>query len=410
MKTIEPSKGASDEELASWLLTPEAIRSRCGEILRAADRGELSHFSLHRDRLPACADYVLETIQANYPSLQIPFHARWRHFVVGGQDRWSTFSAQQNWDPMEKARVAFDLAVTSVLLDAGAGPGWSFVDNTGRETRRSEGLAIASLEAFTSGLFSRDASKPWRADAEGLSQLAVDDLARAFQVTEDNPLAGLEGRVNLLKSLGEALAAQPQVFGEEGRIGNLADVLMAGGQSLEAREILLNVLECFGNIWPGRSELAGRNLGDTWSHSKVTAPDGLVPFHKLSQWLSYSLIEPMQTAGIEVSDVDGLTGLAEYRNGGLLIDLGVLSPKHSAVTHDILRPGDEAIVEWRALTVTLFDELAELIRKELKMTTQQFPLAKVLEGGTWAAGRRIAAKLREGGEPPVNIESDGSVF
>ncbi len=410
MKTIEPSKDASDEELASWLLTPEAIRSRCGELLAAADRGELSHFSLHRDRLPACADYVLETIRANYPSLEIPFHARWRHFVVGKEDRWASFAARQTWDPEEQARVAFDLAVTSVLLDAGAGAKWTYTDLTGKDTNRSEGLAIASLEAFTAGLFSRDKTRPWRADADGLTGLAVQDLAQAFQVSAGNPLDGLEGRVSLLNALGRALAAQPQVFGEEGRIGNLVDVLAADGTPLEARKILLSVLACFGDIWPGRSELAGRNLGDTWTHSKVPAADGLVPFHKLSQWLSYSLIEPLQSAGITVGDIDGLTGLAEYRNGGLLIDLGVLQPKHAELTQDLLQPGDEAIVEWRALTVTLLDELAGLLRDRLNMTAQQFPLAKALEGGTWAAGRRIAAKLRDGGGPPVNIVSDGSVF
>jgi len=49
------------------------------------------------------------------------------------------------------------------------------------------------------------------------------------------------------------------------------------------------------------------------------ATDGLVPIHKLSQWLSYSLVEPLMAAGIEVTDLDGLTGLAEYRNGGLLV-------------------------------------------------------------------------------------------
>ena len=50
------------------------------------------------------------------------------------------------------------------------------------------------------------------------------------------------------------------------------------------------------------------------------ATSGLVPLHKLSQWLAYSLIEPLQTSGISVTDIDGLTGLAEYRNGGLFVD------------------------------------------------------------------------------------------
>ena len=82
-----------------------------------------------------------------------------------------------------------------------------------------------------------------------------------------------------------------------------------------------------GPIWPSRLELGGVPLGDCWRHPALTTGDattGLVPLHKLSQWLAYSLIEPLQAAGIEVTDIDGLTGLAEYRNGGLLVDTGVL--------------------------------------------------------------------------------------
>ena len=59
--------------------------------------------------------------------------------------------------------------------------------------------------------------------------------------------------------------------------------------------------------------------------AREDATNGLIPFHKLSQWLAYSLIEPLQAAGIAVTDIDGLTGLAEYRNGGLFVDAGVIS-------------------------------------------------------------------------------------
>ncbi len=38
------------------------------------------------------------------------------------------------------------------------------------------------------------------------------------------------------------------------------------------------------------------------------------------------------------------------------------------------------------------------------------PLAKVLEGGTWRVGRRIARELRRNGEPPIRVASDGTVF
>src|SRR4029078_11691911 len=78
-----------------------------------------------------------------------------------------------------------------------------------------------------------------------------------------------------------------------------------------------------GPIWPSRLTLGGVPLGDCWKHASLKSDDetdGFVPLHKLSQWLVYSLIEPLQWAGIEVTDIDGLTGLAEYRNGGLFID------------------------------------------------------------------------------------------
>ena len=71
-------------------------------------------------------------------------------------------------------------------------------------------------------------------------------------------------------------------------------------------------------------------LGDCGRHPAVPG-DGLVPFHKLSQWLTYSLVEPLEAAGLPVAEIDGLTGLAEYRNGGLFIDCGVIEPRDPAL-------------------------------------------------------------------------------
>ena len=89
--------------------------------------------------------------------------------------------------------------------------------------------------------------------------------------------------------------------------------------ALPAGQILLAVLESLGPIWPGRLSVGGVNLGDVLRHGQISGPGitaGLVPFHKLSQWLTYSLIEPILAAGITVTGVDELAGLAEYRNGG----------------------------------------------------------------------------------------------
>jgi hypothetical protein len=132
--------------------------------------------------------------------------------------------------------------------------------------------------------------------------------------------------------------------------------------------------------------------------------------HKLSQWLAYSLLEPLQNAGISVSNVHELTGLAEYRNGGLFVDMGVLNPRERAALSQTHAVKDPFVVGWRSLTVALLDRLAPLVGTRLGLTPDVFPLACVLEGGTWAAGRQVARKLRADGGPPFHVLSDGTVF
>jgi len=232
-----------------------------------------------------------------------------------------------------------------------------------------------------------------------------------------NRLVGVEGRADLLAALGRAAAAKPDVFAREDRArpGGLYDYLAAQATDgrLPAPRILAAVLEHLGPIWPSRLTLAGVPLGDTWRHpaiKRADATNNLVPIHKLSQWLSYSLIEPLQWSGITVTDIDGLTGLAEYRNGGLFVDSGVLRLRNP---EDAIHPNpvdSVLVVEWRALTVALLDEIATLIRRQRGLTIDEFPLACVLEGGTWAAGRRLARERRPDGSPPIAVVSDGTVF
>jgi hypothetical protein len=136
----------------------------------------------------------------------------------------------------------------------------------------------------------------------------------------------------------------------------------------------------------------------------------MVPFHKLSQWLMLSLMESMSDF-VQFKDLDLLTGLAEYRNGGLFIDLGALVPKEAHVSEMQFDVGSELVVEWRALTVCLLDLVAAEIRTSLGKTPEELPLSKILEGGTWAAGRKIAKQLRPAtGGSPISIRSDGTVF
>ena len=404
---------------ATSLLSAQAVRERAHRLLAIGIDDRLAHFRVDLGRLNEAADLVAATTRNAYPALDVPLHARWRHFLVRGRDRWAEIDAATPWrDAAERARAAFDLAIVSVLLDAGAGPSWSYHDGTtGVRVGRSEGLALASLAMFAGGGLSRTPGAPLRADAAALQALDGEGLGWHFQANATNPLAGLDGRAGLLRRLGATVSSRPDVFAraDTPRAGGLFDHLaaLAHGRSIAAATILEEVLRHLGAVWPSRLELGGVPLGDCWCHPDLTAPDattGLVPLHKLSQWLAYSLVEPLQAAGIEVTALDGLTGLAEYRNGGLFIDTGVLElrdPAQAAAAHEV---GSTLVVEWRALTVALLDRLAGSVRAQLGRDAASFPLAKVLQGGSWAAGREIARARRRDGSPPLRVASDGTVF
>ena len=409
----------SDREAARRLLSAAAVRERCHALFEHALAGRLDHFTVDLDRLDRAADEVVATIRASYPELDIPFHARWRHFSAGGLDRWASVVPMAPWTEVaEMARAAFDLAIVSVLLDAGAGPDWRYEEGrTGEIFARSEGLAVASFEMFISGAFSMTAGRSLPGRRRGA------DGAVAGGAGERLP-----GRARQPAGRGRGPRRPPQPprpndrrrsgylrREDSARPGGLFDALADEAQDgvVAAPRILEAVLFHLGPIWPGRIALAGLDLGDTWRHPlarAADATDGLVPFHKLSQWLSYSLIEPLEWAGLAVGEVGGLTGLPEYRNGGLFLDAGVLAlkdPAEAGAAHEV---GSRLVVEWRALTVALLDRVAPLVREKLGVSEEELPLAKVLEGGTWAAGRRLARERRPDGAPPLKVISDGTVF
>lgn len=399
------------------LRDPATIRERAEMVLRYVEDGRSPHFSVNANGLENAVQLTLAVIHERFPDpRRVPFHARWRHFEVGGRDRWAVLAQTLRIDAAERARIRVELAITSVLLDAGAGPDWSYREpDSGERYARSEGLAVASFDLYRRGGLSNDPVKPLRADGAALKRFGAPALAMAFQVFPHNPLVGLAGRAELIAAVGGVVAARPDLFGADARLGGLFDHLVAQAKDgvLPAASILAALLDAFSPIWPSRLDIEGVALGDVWKHPAARAKDrtdGLVPFHKLSQWLAYSLVEPLEEAGIRVVDLDALTGLPEYRNGGLLIDSGALRVKRREVLERAWSPGDEVIVEWRALIVALLDRIGAHVRLHLGLDAETLPLVKVLEGGTWLAGRRLAAERRPGGAPPIAIDSDGTVF
>lgn len=211
------------------------------------------------------------------------------------------------------------------------------------------------------------------------------------------------------------------------------------------------------SVWPStRTQIDGVSLGDAWPcMSMPPSPPSLlwetvVPFHKLTQWLCYSLMIPMtRIMKVQFAGTELLTGLPEYRNGGLLIDTGLLTLKEKDLKRGLAAYGenarirgqprmevvplfpteDDVIVEWRAITVGFLDDLLIEVNSLLGLSgPDKISLAQMLEAGSWKVsclssvlhtrfancaqgGRELAEVSRPNTkEPPIMIISDGTVF
>jgi GTP cyclohydrolase II len=406
------SNSLDREKIASEFMQLGAIRQQCSKLYDLAKNGKSGFFTVDESKLHLAVDATERSLRERYPDLKVPLHSRLRHFP---SEHLSQLLANWQCDKVEKARRLIDLVTVSVLLDAGAGPDWKFITPGGDEVRSSEGLALASWELFTEGFFSTDKAMKTRVNSIALKSISDEALARGLQVSRSNPLLGVEGRARLLRNLGEALEDNPDFFGKEvPRPGNMVDYLLtkSNGNKVELEDFWRVCSDGLNSIWPLQPN--GIIRGDVWTHSSLKTDEpgsDLVPFHKLTQWLVYSLVDTVTLVlGLEVNGTSAMTSLPEYRNGGLLIDTGVICLKDASwISHEV-NVGTELIVEWRALTIVLIDKLADELRRRLSMSAGDLPLGSVLEGGTWHAGRTLAKKLRTDGSSPIRIRLDGTVF
>ncbi|KAL1956707.1 hypothetical protein VTO42DRAFT_6857 [Malbranchea cinnamomea] len=424
-----------------YLLSLQSIRERAKLVWEAAQSGNLTHFDFHPDKLDNVADFVTSVIKRDFGPNKfdtIPPHGRWQHFEVGNVPRIANLL--EAWkktgsDNLELCRRLIDLFFVSVLLDAGAGDSWRYVESqSGNTYERSEGIAVASLYMFTALSFTASKSRGTPlVDGEGLEQLTTEDLARGFQVSHGNPMLGVESRAALLRGLGRSLRSHGGIFGPTGRPGNLVDYMIRTAENSSELDvyILWEVLQrVLIPVWPkDRTVIDGFPLGDAWplstlqkrtDVSEIDTARGIQPFHKLTQWLTYSLMVPFQRVlGMRWINAESLTGLPEYRNGGLFVDMGVLSLKKEALERGLaasgqelpmFTAGDDVIVEWRAMTVVLLDLLYDKIASRMDKGVH-LTMAQVLESGTWKSGREVAAQRRpETKSSPILIKSDGTVF
>ncbi|KAI9838160.1 MAG: hypothetical protein M1837_002622 [Sclerophora amabilis] len=435
---------------AAYLRSIYAVRQRSQIVFERAKTNDLAHFTVDMSKFSETAKYVVSIIKRDYAPdyASIPPHGRWQHFEVGGRPRVDQLLA--SWpstvDSQERTRRLLDLFLVSVLLDAGAGNRWQYKSKeSGKCYKRSEGLAVASLEMFKAGMFSSNVEMPFQVDGPALKRLDLATLKRGLQVSEHNPLAGLEGRAGLLVRLGDALSNR-DFFGADARPGNMLDYLLDHPTTLMSSVPIVTLptlwnllMDGLASIWPrSRTVVDGISLGDSWPCSSMPTSSvepwkSIVPFHKLTQWLTYSLMVPMtKIMKIQFAGAGLMTGLPEYRNGGLLVDTGLLTLKPADVKRgldaydrnakEVGQPNvevvplftadDDVVVEWRAVTVGFLDELLAEVNHILGLDkTNSLSLAQMLEAGTWKGGRELAEVSRPNTkEPPIMILSDGTVF
>ena len=345
----------------------------------------------------------------HYPNGEVPYHSRFRHIEMDNINRLAILRNALSLRDQEWEKFVFEWLVLSVFLDAGAGSTWRFYDTTvGKYYQRSEGLALASLALM--GYFYHPSH-----EIKGVSTVLIDALSEKqfediYQVTEDNLLVGVTGRYALLQSIGGLLTHH--------RLSQLADFLDKLTRRMPNKLCLVDVLftqlvKFFSPIWPNPYPELPQPIGDIGLYPFIKTAKNMsdwVPFHKLTQWLTYSLIEWFEELGYTIESSFLLTGLPEYRNGGLFVDSGVMGLNNAHIKDHYHFPTSPLVVEWRALTIVLLDKLATEICGMMRVPQDALPLSKILQGGTWALGREKAYQRSPIGQSPILIKSDGNIF
>ena len=341
----------------------QEIRTKSQVVFDYIADGSSPYWTYNPDNLPLAAEHVEKLILRDYNGdiSIIPPHSRLRHHTI-------------NSNEFEREEDLLDMIVLSTILDAGAGDQWKYKSRLPNgEIRikiRSEGIAQAVEDMYKNGIFGN-------CNGDDLEKLSFDDMKRGFQISMDNPMNGLEGRMELLHRLGQQLKTC-NVFASNRSPSGIIEFIKK--QNITKMSQLWDeiVMAGFAPIFPQRDE---------WFHQGLSMN---VHFHKLLQWLSYTLVDLLSAKGINFEQDISLTGLPEYRNGGLFVDCDVIALKQPIPPGSLFKPSDDLVIEWRCATVILIDELHSLLKEKYG---DDLKLAQVLEAGTWKAGREMAAEI-----------------
>jgi hypothetical protein len=392
--TVFAAAAMRDDGAAGQLRNPGEVRRRAHALLARARAGNSENFTVNDAALDAVADalaYAIRQGKHKASGSSADGHARLDMLLgpVGSTDR------VEKIELVEHARAHVDLAFVTVLLQFEPMVDWVYRDaGTGQVWSGLRGAALASFDAFSAGLFSSDPARPYQVDAAGLRGLNGKALGQQFQTDSRQPSQRFDDRVALLRRIGEILSRQEGIFGPGLRPAGLFDSISGAEQhevpptaEVGAHDILITLLMTLSPVWPAENTLGEHRLGDCWRLPAAHGPgltDGWMPLHRLGQALTYALIRAFEHAGVPVRNIEALTPLAESHSSGLLMDLGVLNPRNAWVASHV---ADPAVVELRALTVALTEELGPRIRSRVHDASSALPLAVLLAPDSWRSAR-----------------------
>lgn len=383
-----------DDGAAGQLRNPHEIRKRARALLARARAGESGQFTVHDAALKDLTETLTDAIRRNrqeMSSSDADVHAKLDRLLGPAGFTGRIEKAER----AEHARAHVDLAFVTVLLQFEPEVDWEYHESsTGQVSTGLGGAALAAFDAFTGGVFSSDPARPCQVDADGLRNLSGEALARAFQLALSRQSRRLEDRVAFLRRIGETLSRQQGIFGPGLRPAGLFDSLSGAEQhefaptaEVGAHDILITLLMTLSPIWPAENTFGEHRLGDCWRLPAARGSgltDGWMPLHRLGQALTYGLVRAFEHAGLPVRNIEALTPLAEPDGSGLLMDAGVLKPRSRWVSSPV---ADPAVVELRALTVALTDELDAPVRRGLDDAYSAMPTAVMLGPEVWRSAR-----------------------
>ena len=186
--------------------------------------------------------------------------------------------------------------------------------------------------------------------------------------------------------------ATPAVFGAPARLGNLFDYLRAHASDgrIEAGFVLRTLLVALGPVWPGRMVLDGVPLETAGGTPPPPAAGPAAQAHAVADLFDAGTAG----GGLTVTGTDALTGLPEYRNGGLLYDFALMVPRDPGFAGHAPHGRRAGHRRMAGLDRVGPRPVAQGVRDALGLSAEAFPLARVLEGGT---GRLAGASPPSGG-------------